>query len=65
MYQVVYKDGGKLKTYCKCNMDFLTAKRMLESWLSRYWDGVTNSGKIYPNGKGFYPFERAYIVKVK
>lgn len=63
MYKILYTSNGKLMDYCVNRMDLETAKRMLNLWLSKYWDETTNSGKAYPNGKESYPVTRAQIVR--
>jgi len=64
VYGIFYLYDGEPREYTKDLMDLDTAKRMLNLWLSRYWDEKTNKGKAYPNGKGFYPVTKAQIVKV-
>jgi len=61
---IYYEYAGECRVYCKDNMDFATAQRMLALWIKRYWDEVTDTPKAYPNGKGFYPVTKARIFKV-
>lgn len=63
-YNIVYTSNGEPRVYCKCDMGFVTAQKMLTLWVSKYWDTVNECGKAYPNGKGFYPVTLAKIVEV-
>ena len=64
-YRIYYSDNGVLKDYTVQAMTLDEAKSVIKLWECRYWDFKNNRGRIYPNGKGFYNFTKAQIVRVK
>lgn len=64
MFNVMYEntDTGRVHTYCGDWMHTKDqAEIMLDSFKSRYLN-KDGTGKVYPNGKGTYPFRNPRVV---
>jgi hypothetical protein len=64
MFNVRYEGPNGSRHYCSEPCDLDTAKRMLKSFKTKYFN-EDGAPKAYPNGKGFYPFRNPRIVRVK
>lgn len=64
MYNIRYLSPDGFCTYCVCDMPTKAeALKVLEQFKARYLN-PDGTGKVYPNGRGTYPFSNPTVVKV-